>query len=372
MITKNFKNLLIFYLSFLLLFSFSNSIIPAHYLIQGITFKDMALGQILNFVPVILLLFFTKKLLTRNSWIIAIIAYLLFILFLVKIDSRIQFLFARFLGGTIFFYFFLPYNIAHFKFTLKEHIGSSSAIMFSLLPIIGIIAPLLAGLFTKYNVNAVWVVTFIIGIFSIALTKLQKNFKIIINLKESFKEISSTKWLILFEGIWEALIFTAIPIFTLLFIKTYLGYAIFVSYIAAIGAVANLILGKVTDKIGKRAVFLYPITIALGIITLFFPIAIKSYIPWIISVGLINLLISIFWNLSTTIVVDSVSDVTKAMPAREFLLAVGRIVGSIFVLLSIIFETQPKFVFIVLACAIFIYPLIIVWNTKIIKRYKYF
>lgn len=372
MITKEFKKLLIFYFSFLILLNFSNAVIPAHFLIQGITFKDMAIGQVLNFMPVILLLFFTKQLTTKKSWLISIVVYLLFILFQIQINSKEQFFFARFLSGAILFYFFLPYNVAHFKETLKENIGHSSAIMFSLGPIISIIAPISAGLLTLIHINTVWIVTFIIGFLVLFLATKQNNFKIDVNIHESLKQIKFTKWLILTEGIWEAMLFSVIPIFTLLFINTYLGYAGFVSYLAVIGAVANLIFGKLSDKIKKRAVFLYPVTIILGITTLLFTTTINNYSTWIILVSIINLIIPIFWNLSTAIIIDSVSDTTKAMPGRELMLAVGRISGSILVFLSLIYESQPKLIFIILAVAIFIYPIIMFWNNNIKKNISYF
>lgn len=371
-ITKEFKNLLGFYLSFLLLLNFSSSIMPAHFLIQGITFRDMALGQILNFLPVILLLYFTKSLSSRISWIISIIIYLLFILFQVKIDSNFQFLFAKFFSGGIMFYFFLPYNIAHFKATLKESVGNSSAIMFSLGPIISVIAPIFAGILTNIDINSIWIVTFIIGATSLYISTKQENFLIKIDLVKSIKEIKFTKWLLLAEGVWEALLFSSIPIFTLVFIKTYVGYAIFVSYLAAIGAIANIIFGRMTDKIKKRAIFLYPTTILLGIVTMFFPLAVSNYILWIVLVSIINLILPIFWNLSTAIVVDSVTDTDSAMPAREGILATGRIIGSTLVLLSLIYETEPKNIFIVLGASILIYPMIMFWNSKIKKYINYF
>lgn len=269
------------------------------------------------------------------------------------------------------FYFFLPYNIAHFKATHRGGVGNSSAIMFSLGPIISVLAPIFAGLLTNIDIKSVWVITFIIGAISFIISRKQDDLKININLYESIKTIKYTKWLLFVEGVWEALLFSSIPIFTLLFINSYMQYAVFASYLAALGAIANLIFGTITDKINKRAVFLYPLTVILGVVTMLFYFGINNYIFWIILVSIINLILPLYWNLSTTIVIDSVSDTTMAMPAREWMLAVGRVIGSILVFLSLVYESEPKIIFIILGLFMLLYPVIMLWNSKIKKFIHY-
>lgn len=369
--TAEFRNLIVFYLSFLFFLGFSGAIMPSYFLNQGITYVNLVIGGLLSVLPTIALMLIIRKLNSRLSWIISIITYILFIVLIIKITGPAQFWIAKVLGGGFFFFFFLPYNIAHFEMTPKENVGESSAIMFGVSPFINIIAPLFAGLISTFGANYVWIISIFIGVISLVLVSKQISFDFKIDLKKSFKEIEATRWLILTEGVWESLIFTAIPVFTLFFIKSNLDYALFASYLAATGAAANFIVGRATDKIQKRSLFLYPVTIILGITTILFIFAINNLVIWIIATGIINFMIPLFWNLSTSIVVDTVSDLKTAFPGREFLLAVGRTAGGILILLSLLVEPTPKLIFPILAIAIFIYPLIIYWNSKIRKRFTY-
>lgn len=369
--TGKFKNLIIFYLSFLFFLSFSGAIMPTYLLNQGITYINLVFGVILSLVAPIFLILLIKKLNSRWSWILAIALYAVFIVFIIKIAGPFQFWIAKFLGGTFFFFFFLPYNIAHFQLTPKENVGESSAIMFGVSPIISVFAPILAGFTSTFGTAYVWAISIVIGAVSLLLVSRQINFDFEINLIQSLKEIVATRWLILLEGIWEALIFAAIPIFTLFFIKSNINYALFTSYLAAAGAVANFVVGKATDKIQKRSFLLYPVTFILGGTTILFMFAMENVVLWIVAAGIISFVGPLFWNLSTTIVVDSVSDLKMAMPGREFLLAVGRVLGSILVLLSLALERTPKLIFPILAAAIFAYPLTIYWNSKVKKRFTY-
>jgi MFS family permease len=344
---------------------------PTYLLNQGITYKTLVLGGLLSLVAPMLLILLIKKLNSRRSWVYAIITYALFIILIVNITGPFQFWVAKLLGGAFFFFYFLPYNIAHFQLTPKENVGESSAIMFGVSPFINIAAPLAAGFIAGIGTNYIWAISIGIGALCLFLASRQVDFEFEINLKKSLKEIEATRWLIFIEGIWEALIFTAIPVFTLFFIKSNLSYAIFGSYLAATGALANFALGKVTDKIKRRSFLLYPITFVLGITTILFVFAIDNIVLWIIATGIISFILPLFWNLSTAIVVDTVSDLKMAMPGREFLLAVGRTVGCILVLASLLLEHTPKIIFPILATAIFVYPFVIFWNSKIKKRFTY-
>lgn len=345
---------------------------PSYLLNQGISYFSLVLGVILSLLAPMLLILTIKKLNSRRSWIYAIITYALFIILIVKITGPFQFWIAKVMGGAFFFFFFLPYNIAHFQLTPKENIGESSAIMFGASPFINIIAPLAAGFIANVGTNYIWGISIGIGVLCLFLASRQVDFEFKIDLKKSLKEIEATRWLIFIEGIWEALVFTAIPVFTLFFIKSNLNYAIFGSYLAATGALANFALGRVTDKIKKRSFLLYPVAFILGITTILFVFAIDNTVLWIIATGIISFILPLFWNLSTAIVVDTVSDLKIAMPGREFLLAIGRTIGSVLVLASLAIEHTPRVIFLVLAIAIFAYPLVIFWNSKIKRRFTYF
>lgn len=368
---NKFINLLVLYSAYTWFTSFSGSILPTHFLEQGLDFKQMMLGKLLFFSSQIILLLFLTSFKSKWAWRLALILNFGYILLSIKILNSTQFYIANALSGFALFFFFVFYNIAHFENTPQEKRGYSSALMFSVGPLISIFAPLASGFLTSINIAYLWIFSGVFFLVAFYFTKRQDNFHLSYSLKLALNEIKSTRWLIFIGGVWEAMTFGIIPIFTLFFIKEPLKYGGYLAYLALIAILANLILGKFTDKIQKRAAFLYPLTISMAVLTLFFNLAVENLFLWIVLTGLLQFLLPLFWNISTTIVVDSHPNLRLAMPGREFMLAAGRIIGLLIALLSFLLEKTPHAVFFVLGFVMFLYPLTLFWNTRISRRYSY-
>lgn len=119
MYQKDFRKLLLFYFSFIWLTIFSRSILPPHYLSQGLSFKVMFAGTSLAFLGQIILLLIYRQQKARNTWRMALIAWVVFLLLIIKIYNPWQFYLAMVLSGLSSVLFYLSYNIAHFKQTHK-------------------------------------------------------------------------------------------------------------------------------------------------------------------------------------------------------------------------------------------------------------
>lgn len=367
---RKFINLFIFYSLYCWFISFGTAILPIHFLHQGINLPQMIFGRLLLFITVFFLILALRQFSSRKSWQLACLFNFSYILLAYKIESSLQFYFIHTLTGAALFFFFVFYNIAHFKNAPKEKIGFASALMFSIGPIIGIFAPLLAGYAFEFKLWLLWTLAFIFFIVAIYFAGRQKDFVLNFNLKHALFEIRATRWFIFLQGTWEALIFGIIPIFTLYFIKTPVSYGAFLAYLALISVCANILLGKLTDKIQKRVVFLYPLTISMAIITFLFYFAVKDIYLWIIISGLIQFLVPLFYNISTAMVVDAHLNLEQAMPAREIVLSAGRIIGLSAVAISFYLEKIPQNIFFFLGVIILLYPVILFYNRKN-KRYKY-
>lgn len=368
---KKFVQVLTLYTAYLWFTSFSSAILPTHFLQQGLNYNQMIFGKFLVFAFQLILLLFLTSFTSKNAWRMATVTYLMFVLLSVKILGPVQFYIASGLSGFSLFFFYIAYNIAHFKNTHKSKTGHSSAIMFSIGPIINIIAPLASGLIAKINFNLLWIlaiVSFFICLFSV---RNQENFRVKYSAKKALQEIKATRFFILIEGIWEALPFGLVPIFTLYFIKEPLPYGAYLAYLSLIAVFANLLLGKITDKIQRRAIFLYPITITLAVITFLFFFAINNLPMWIITTSLLQFFLPLFWNLSTAMVIDSHSNLNLAIPGRDLILGIGRIAGLFITFASLTFEKTPKNIFIFLGLVMLLFPIILLWNTRVSKRYSY-
>lgn len=371
MYQKGFLKLLIFYFSFVWLLSFSKAILPTHYLAEGLSYKEMMFGNVMIFVGQIFALLSFRKFSSRPAWQLAPLLWLVFILLIIKIVSPAQFYLAMFINGLTLFFFFIYYNIAHFRLTPAQNRGESSAVMFVVGPIINVFAPLLSGELAQINISLLWIGTAISFVISFGMANIQQNFQLTYSLSDALREIRATRNFIFIEGVWEALVFGIIPIYTLFFIKEPLQYGVFAAYLAAMGVISNLLLGRLTDKLQKRSVFLYPLTIALTVITLLFPLAASSLKLWAIAAAAVSFLLPLFWNVSTAMVVDAHPNLDLAIPAREFTLAIGRLTGLLLAFLSFSVEKSPKYIFIVLGIVILLYPLNLYWNTKIKKNFQY-
>jgi len=337
--------------------------------------QQIIFGAMLTFWGVLLMIllvkFFGQKLDSKTSWYIAIILSYVYILLLIKIVSPYQLYLAFFINGLITFFFYAFYNSAYFEATSQKNIGKSSALMFSIGPLISLVAPLFAGSLAQINYLYIWILSFFFFLIPLYFVRSQESFTIKYSVREIIEEIRSTRLFIFIGAFWEAMAFGMIPIYTLFFIKTPLGYGAFLSYLGMIGILANLSLGVFTDKMQKRVFFLYPVTLAMSAVTFLFSLATVNIYYWIIASGVIQFFYPIYNNVSLAMVVDTKPDLKKAIVGRELVLSLGRIVGLSLAFLSFTFERQPFYIFIVLGTVMLFFPLALFWRTKVVKKYSY-
>ncbi len=356
--------LVIFYATYLLFGSFSTSILPTYFLGHGLTLSQMIFGKMIYFGGQIFLLFSMTKLTAKISWKMALIASIINIMLIMNLHSLTPFYLGQFINGTSLFFFYVFYNIAHFKLTPKEKTGSSSATMFILPSLISVFVPTIAGYLAQISISFIWVISIALFAVSFWMVSRQTDFELVYSVKESLNEIKSTRIFLLLEGLWEALPFGIIPIYTLFFIKDPLPFGMYISYLSIISIVANYILGRYSDKIKNRKIFLYPITMAIAVVTMLFPISTNNIVLWVILTSCIQVLLPIFWNISTAFVIDSHSNLMKSIPGREIVLAVGRLVGLSLAFASFTIERQPRYIFFVLGVFMFLYPAMLYLKTK--------
>jgi len=371
-----FFKLLLFYAFCLWLNGFARSVVNPYFLKWGLSLNQILLGICIAFLAQFIFLLMFRKINARNfnahlSWGLSLASFLVFILLIIDLSWTPKFYIASVFSGLTTLLFYIYYNAAHFKLTSQEKVGHSSAIMFSLGPIISILAPLASGFVAGFGYNYIWISSGLLTVVAFFLMKAQKNFTINYSFKEAFNEIRRTRLFIFCEGVWEALPFGIIPVYTLFFLKTPSGYATFLAYLALVSVMANLTLGKYTDKIQKRAVFMFPISIILSAATFLFAFATTNLILWIIAASVLQFFLPLFWSIITAMVVDSHQDIGLAMVGREFFLVGGRVVGLSAAFISFIFEGTPFIIFFFLGLVMLLFPIILLWRTRIKRHYSY-
>lgn len=366
MFNRKFTLLFVFYASYLWFVNVGTSILPTHFLSQKLSFSEMIMGSVLRFMVPIILLLSVKTLSAKKSWFIALISTMIYILLSISIHSKFQFYLAAMVSGITLFYFYVCYNIAYFENVSKEQRGRGGALMFIVPSAIGILAPSLAGFVGQKNMIYVWIISIISFVISLIFLYFQNNFQISLNIKEAIKEIKETKILMFLEGMWSVLSNGVIPIFTLYFIRSPLKYGFYLSYLALISIVVSFIIGKVSDKIQKRIIFVVPLALALAIATFMFAILKLNLTNWIILTGIIKFIEPLFFGSSISLLVDN-HDVRSLMSGRELMLSSGRVIGLLLAFVSFAFEKSPFCIFVILGSAMLLYSIILFWKTKVSK-----
>ncbi|MCL4354311.1 hypothetical protein M1349_02445 [Patescibacteria group bacterium] len=371
MARKNFLKILLLFISWLWFSKFSSSILPIHFLQQGLNPSDIVLNQMFAFLAIGVFTIVRNNYSAKKSWYFSIIFYVIYIIAIIKVFTKTEFYIISIIYGLAGVFFFVPYNIAHFKNSPKHRTGISSAIMFNVWPLIGILAPFLSGLVAQINFIYVWILSGLFCLIPLFLTSKQEDFQIKYSLIQSLKELKSTRIFIFLFGFWDALNQAIIPIYVLFFIKTPISYGTYLAYLSLVAIGANFIIGHLSDKMQKRSIFLYPITLLSSLATLMFIFATNNLTYWIIAASVIQLISPILTNLSTALVVDAHSDVAISMPGRELLLSLGRVLGLFLVFLSFAFEKTPFFIFFVLSGSMLLFAFFLFYNTKVSKKHKY-
>lgn len=361
---QQFFNLLFFYAAYLWFRSFSTSVLGPHFLENDISLAQMILGSFWFFLAGSLCIILYKTYSSRNAWQQAIVLSIIAILIVVKVDHVWQFYLYSFILGLGNVLFFIPYNIAHFRLTPSHRTSFSSGIMFSVYPIIALIAPLAAGWLAEINYAYIWYGSIIFFFISLSLVKFQARFTFNFNLKHDLIYLKPTWLIVIFQGLWEPIIFGVIPVFTLNFIQTPLAFGTYFSYLGLVAILANLFLGRLSDKLNRRLRFLIPTTILIGVGTMMLPLATSKLIFWLIITGMIEFLVPLFWNFSTAYFVDRQPDNIRSMPAREWLLSVSRMIGFLLVFFNFYFQTKPTMIFYLLGGVMLLYPAVLIYNTR--------
>lgn len=369
----SFARLLSFYITFLFATTFLRAVVPPYILSQGIGIRAMLIGLIVVFSAQISMFFLFQKrqVYSRNSWFLGLIFVLVSVALVINVKTDVQYYLSALFNGLNLFFFWVFYNTTHFENVPKGKVGFFSGIMFGIPSLIGVIAPFIAGALGEINIWIVWITSSLSLILAIVLIKLQVNFSLTFDIKKSFIEIKATRLLIFLSGLWDSLVTGVIPIYTLFFIKTTLGYGTFLSYLSLVSVLATLIIGRLSDKLNKRIIFLYPVTLTLALATFGLTLANQNLTIWAILSGIISFLLPIFWNLSTAIVVDNSSNLKLAFQGRELILASGRIIGFIVVFAAFNLEERPFFIYIFLGTAMLLFTMVLFWKSKISKNHVY-
>jgi len=156
---KKFLRLVALFAAYVWFNTFSKAILPVYFIKHGFLPSQIIFGAFLFYFAIALFVVLFRNFKAKTGWYLAVVFQLLYMLLLLNISSTYVLYFASFISGIATFFFYIPYNIAHYENTPENKNGISSSIMTNMWPVIGMAAPLLAGFLAQYNYSLIWIFT---------------------------------------------------------------------------------------------------------------------------------------------------------------------------------------------------------------------
>jgi len=352
---KVFHVLIVYFIAELLAFTF---FIPFVFSLNATSFSVLAYFLI-AYITAVVAIAFGKRIITKKFMIISfIIRILTLLVFIFLADSR-NVPFIGVLVGLIFFLFWAPLNFSYFLTVSRMHASGSWKYSF-VAPMLSVVLPVIGGVISSYfGLRSLFVFAIPVYLLAIFIVSKVKWKSINYTLKDSLKKFSKLRTLSLIEGFWQPTFFLAIPLITAYYLKSSLKFGGFYSYLGIASALATLTMAIYSDKHKKRKIFIYSVPFVMA----FTSIAIAfhdSFGQWQILAGMAYFL----FPMSSTFFLAMLLDLKKpeiipeCMMAREFLLNLGRVFGTI-VLMAFAIYGNLLHGLAILGLAMFIYPFLV-------------
>lgn len=312
---------------------------------KGFDFADLIIYYLFSYVVALfgILLFPKVKISSKHSLFFGALCSALMVFVLIRIFGIYQLYLSALFSGLNVIFFWIPYNIMHFKFSHEDKRGFHSGMYFLISPILGITMQPLAGIVAeKLGFEAVFLIGICLYIIPIFLIKFLPSFEWEIDIK---KELLTHKfnWSTFFQGMVMRIDWSLVPIFTLLYVTNPRAFGNFFGYLALISALASVINGHISDKLKDRKTFFY----------LFSSLAVFSFLPlafvgnfhfWYIFAGISSLCLRLahpFWFVSNLDYYKEIG-IEKTIVLREVFLNSGFIANLVIVLMIFYLTLSPK------------------------------
>ncbi len=174
------------------------------------------------------------------------------------------------------------------------------------------------------------------------------------DIKKALKNTEGVRTLNMLEGIFEGILWTAVPLATISFITAEVDYGLFFSYLGLFGALAAVVLARMSDRLKRRTLFIYPTVMLLGISTILAAFS-NTLILWAIA----NAAIAFIWALvapfQVAVVLDKSKNLVDAMASREFFMNLGRVMGGFAAIVSLILFGLSEYSLVAAGITMFLY-----------------
>jgi len=338
------------------IFSFS-MVLP--FLIKYFSFKEVLGGYLILYLTPLPLIYFSKKLFTKELLFSSfIIRWLCVFIFVLKPTLHSMYAYF-FFNGLIIFFFWTPYNIRYFTFSHRMNRATSAGHFVIVGPILNTFIPFISGLIiSRLGPKYIISISTILMLFLLYKGSKLPKLNISYSFADIMKKSDGLRLLKFIQGIWEVASMLT-PLYALIFLTGELAYGGFLSYLGLVGVIATLFITKFSDIQQKRLKFFLPLVISLGLITLALSFM-DTLIFFAITAGLLGIIRTLTYPFFFAVLLDKIEDKAVGMIVREFMLNAGRVIGVGVFLISIFFTGSMKLGFFILGITLLIYPVILI------------
>ncbi|HHQ44765.1 MAG TPA: hypothetical protein ENN13_01340, partial [Candidatus Altiarchaeales archaeon] len=203
--------------------------------------------------------------------------------------------------------FWLPYDTVYFRMGDKFKTAFHSSIAFLSYPLMNTFMPFIAGSFiTATGFRMVFSLASFASLILFVLTGFVRYEHEIDFTFSKMREISRRiRSLLVIEGFWQGVDWIALPLISFYYFTSSLSYGSFLSYIGLTGALASLILCRISDSKGQRRVFAYSSIFMLAALTIISSFT-KNELGWTIVRGAVSFTAGVLGPFTVSILLDYV------------------------------------------------------------------
>ncbi len=239
-----------------------------------------------------------------------------------------------FVGGFFFglaqSLFWVPYNLIFFEHRARSVNAGTSAIAFSVQPVLDVIAAIAAGLIVlRFGYPGLFASAFIIGLVGWPGTlRLEPRTRTRIEIWARLARLKKLRLLMYLDGVSQGVVWIGVAVVTVVFIDSALEYAAFFAVLGIVGGVAALLLGRMSDKRAKRFAFIWPIALVFGLANIVSAFAVSIWV-WGAARAFSTFFGLVFDPFKNAVYLDTATTVEDLYMGRELLMNCGRVTGAL-------------------------------------------
>ena len=350
------RELLTMQTSFSLAASFGWALIVPYFISLGYSQIDVLMYTLSFFTFSLITLQFTRNWKIKNYLTFGLIMRTITFLVAMKVVHPLQLMLIGIFFSFIITDYWIIYNRLIQDTTKKTNRAFISGITMSIFPIVGIVAPVMAG-YVADNFGFFWLLLggALLMPIPIYLSRKMSDKRMLINLCRAEHNNPQIREIMFIEGFADASSWVIPPFVILTFVTSNLEFGSFFSYLALVGAVSAILLGRRSDREGKRGKYIVPIVLINGLALIVAGLS-NSLLMWAIALSVNSLVKQVEWPFTWAMVTDSAKGIGDAMIVREYWLNAGRMCLIVLTIATVVFMGDIKYGLIIGGFAYSLFP----------------